>query len=157
MQLHTLSIFKNVCYKSFPVSVNGSIWWLSKAYQAVALGTAVALKHFVHGFYTEGYLLWPEVGCDVKRAAVGRRKPAWAAGADVTKLLQLLSCSSPLLCSVVAKLWGTAVTSYMWLTPRVPVLGLFEVCGIHLGTLLKLGGFYYVACCFWEIGILPFI
>lgn len=97
---------------------------------------ALVLKQFMCGFCTWGYLLWPEVGCDAERAGMGGRGPAWAAGADMTKLLQL-SFPSPLPSSVVTELWGTIVTTYLWITPRVPILGLFEVCGIHLATRLK--------------------
>lgn len=97
---------------------------------------AVFLKQFMCGFCTWGYFLCPEVGCDVKRTSMGGKGPAWAAGADITKLLQL-SFPSPLPSSVVAELWGTIVTTYLWITPRVPIIELFEVCDIRVATLLK--------------------
>jgi len=76
----------------------------------VALGMAVVLRQFSCGFCTWGYLLWPGVGCGVKRTRVGGRGPAWATGADVTKLLQL-SLPSPAPGRVVMELWGTIVTT----------------------------------------------
>lgn len=98
-----------------------------------------------------GYLLWSEVGCDATgRAATSRREPAWAAWADITKLLQL-SCSSPLPVSVVVELWGTLVTSYLWITPRVPILERFcNSFGIYNIF------FFYIALCFWEMDTLTF-
>lgn len=109
-----------VWYKSLFVSIDGMIWCFKTQIVKLWLLRWLALEQCAWG-----YLLWPEVGCDATgRAARGRREPAWAAWADITRLLQL-SCSSPLPVSLVAELWGTTVTSYLWMTPRVPILERF--------------------------------
>lgn len=111
-----------VWYKGLFVSIDRMIWCFKTKIVKLWLLRCLALEQFVCGFSTWGYLLWPEVGCDATgRAATRRREPEWAAGADITKLLQL-SCSSPLPVTVVVELWGTTVTSYLWTTPRVPIL-----------------------------------
>lgn len=69
--------------------------------------------------------------------------PAWAAGTDMTQLLQL-HFPSPLPGRVLTELWGATVT-YLGITQRVHVPELLEVCGVTSCSSPKIQRCFYVA------------